>query len=72
MAILPQQTRTALPGFRAFSSASTLAYLSLIVLIPLSAAFIKTSGMSWAEFVAAVTSPRSARLIPAQLHGFPP
>jgi sulfate transport system permease protein len=33
-------------------------YLGLIVLIPLSAAFIKTAGMSWDEFVAAVWSPR--------------
>jgi len=49
--------RSALPGF-GLSLGFTLAYLSLIVLIPLSAAFIKTSGMSWAEFVAAVASPR--------------
>ena len=49
--------RSVLPGF-GLSLGFTLTYLSLIVLIPLSAAFIKTSGMSWAEFVAAVASPR--------------
>ena len=48
--------RSVLPGF-GLSLGFTLTYLSLIVLIPLSAAFIKTSGMSWAEFVAAVASP---------------
>ncbi len=49
--------RSVLPGF-GLSLGFTLAYLGLIVLIPLSAAFIKTSGMTWAEFVAAVASPR--------------
>ena len=48
--------RSVLPGF-GLSLGFTLVYLSLIVLIPLSAAFIKTSGMTWAEFVAAVASP---------------
>ena len=46
-----------LPGF-GLSLGFTLAYLGLIVLIPLSAAFLKTAGMSWEEFVAAVASPR--------------
>jgi sulfate transport system permease protein len=36
----------------------TLAYLGIIVLLPLSAAFIKTAGMSWGDFIAAVASPR--------------
>ena len=49
--------RSVLPGF-GLSLGFTLAYLSLIVLIPLSAAFIKTAGMSWAEFLEAVASPR--------------
>ena len=49
--------RNVLPGF-GLSLGFTLAYLGLIVLIPLSAAFIKTAGLSWADFVAAVTSPR--------------
>lgn len=51
------QRRSVLPGF-GLSLGFTLAYLGLVVLIPLSAAFIKTSGMSWTDFVAAVASPR--------------
>lgn len=46
-----------LPGF-GLSLGFTLAYLGLIVLIPLSAAFIRTAGMGWGEFVDAVWSPR--------------
>ena len=49
--------RTILPGF-GLSLGFTVFYLSLIVLIPLSAAFIKTSAMSWSEFTDAVASPR--------------
>src|ERR1044071_1032648 len=49
--------RSILPGF-GLSLGFTLTYLSLIVLIPLAAAFIKTAGMSWHDFVAAVASPR--------------
>lgn len=36
----------------------TLLYLSLIVLIPLSAAFIRTAELTWPEFWAIVTTPR--------------
>ncbi len=46
-----------LPGF-GLSLGFTLVYLSLIVLIPLSAVFIKTTTMSWHEFLDAVASPR--------------
>ncbi|HQR11681.1 MAG TPA: sulfate ABC transporter permease subunit CysT [Casimicrobiaceae bacterium] len=46
-----------LPGF-GLSLGYTLVYLSLIVLIPLSAAFIKTAQLSWDQFFAAVTAPR--------------
>lgn len=46
-----------LPGF-GLSLGFTLAYLSLIVLIPLSAVFLKASTMSWDEFVNAVAAPR--------------
>jgi sulfate transport system permease protein len=46
-----------LPGF-GLSLGFTLAYLSLIVLIPLSAVFIKASHMGWESFLHAVTSPR--------------
>ena len=49
--------RSILPGF-GLSLGFTLTYLSLIVLIPLAAAFIKTAGMNWHDFMAAVASPR--------------
>ena len=50
-------SRSVIPGF-GLSLGFTLAYLGLIVMVPLSAAFIKTAGMSWSDFVAAVASPR--------------
>lgn len=50
-------SRSVLPGF-GISLGVTLAYLGLIVLVPLSAAFIRTAGMSWSDFVSAVASPR--------------
>lgn len=46
-----------LPGFGP-TMGYTLLYLGLVVLIPLSALIIKTSGMSWPDFVDTVTSPR--------------
>jgi sulfate transport system permease protein len=46
-----------LPGF-GLSLGFTLAYLSLIVLIPLAAVFIKAAGMSAEEFWNAIASPR--------------
>ncbi len=46
-----------LPGF-GLSLGFTLAYLSLIVLVPLAAVFLKTSTMSAAAFWQAVASPR--------------
>ena len=46
-----------LPGF-GLSLGFTLVYLSLIVLIPLSAVFLKSSAMTWNEFWTAVTAPR--------------
>jgi sulfate transport system permease protein len=46
-----------LPGFN-LSLGYTLLYLSLIVLIPLSAAFIKTTELSLSEFWSIVTAPR--------------
>jgi sulfate transport system permease protein len=46
-----------LPGFN-LSLGFTIFYLSLIVLIPLSAAFIKTTELSLDEFWAVVTAPR--------------
>ncbi|HEY3931645.1 MAG TPA: sulfate ABC transporter permease subunit CysT [Verrucomicrobiae bacterium] len=47
-----------LPGFR-LTLGYTLLYLSLIVLIPLAAAFVKTSTLSWAEFSHDVFSPQA-------------
>ncbi|NOS97267.1 MAG: sulfate ABC transporter permease subunit CysT [Methylotenera sp.] len=46
-----------LPGFN-LSLGYTLLYLSLIVLIPLSAAFIKTTELSFNEFWTVITAPR--------------
>jgi sulfate transport system permease protein len=46
-----------LPGFR-LTLGFTLFYLALIVLIPLSAVFLKTFTMSWPAFWAAVSSER--------------
>lgn len=46
-----------LPGF-GMTLGITLAYLGLVVLIPLAAAFLKASTLDWAQFVAAVASPR--------------
>ena len=46
-----------LPGF-GLTLGFTLAYLSLVVLVPLSAVFIKAAGMTGQEFIDAVTSPR--------------
>lgn len=46
-----------LPGF-GISLGFAVTYLSLIVLIPLSAIFLKTATLHWAGFVETVTSPR--------------
>ena len=46
-----------LPGFR-LTLGYTVLYLSLIVLIPISALFFKTFTLTWEQFVFAVTSPR--------------
>ena len=50
-------TRRVLPGFN-LTLGYTLFYLSLIVLIPLSALLFKTFTLTWVEFWAAVASPR--------------
>ena len=49
--------RRVLPGFN-LTLGYTLFYLSLIVLIPLSALLFKTFTLTWAEFWTAVASPR--------------
>ena len=50
-------TRRVLPGFK-LTLGFTLFYLSIIVLIPLSALVFKTFTLSWEQFVFAVSSPR--------------
>jgi len=57
MSTAARASRSVIPGF-GLSLGFTLAYLGLIVLVPLSAAFLKTAGMSWADFWTAVASPR--------------
>lgn len=49
--------RSVLPGFD-MAMGLTLTYLCLIVLIPLGAAFLRTTALTWPAFVAVVTSPR--------------
>jgi sulfate transport system permease protein len=50
-------SKKVLPGFN-LTLGYTVLYLSLIVLIPLSALVFKTFTLSWDQFVAAVSSPR--------------
>jgi sulfate transport system permease protein len=50
-------SRRILPGF-GLSLGFALAYLGLIVLLPLSATFLKTAGLTWLEFWHTVTAPR--------------
>ncbi len=52
-----KRSRRVLPGFR-LTLGYTLFYLSLVVLIPMSALFFKTFSLSFDEFWAAVTSER--------------
>jgi sulfate transport system permease protein len=49
--------QSVLPGF-GLTMGFTLLYLSLIVLIPLSALFLKSATISWSEFWRTVTDPR--------------
>ena len=53
----PAKGRNVLPGF-GLTLGFTLLYLGLIVLIPLSAAFIKASALTWEQFWTVVTAPR--------------
>ena len=50
--------RGVLPGYR-LALGFVLLYLCLIVLLPLAALVLRTSQLTWAEFVAAVTGPRA-------------
>ncbi|RFU47853.1 sulfate ABC transporter permease subunit CysT [Paraburkholderia sp. DHOC27] len=57
MTTLTFRKPSALPGF-GLTLGITVAYLSLVVLIPLAATFLKTATLHWAQFVHAVASPR--------------
>ncbi len=57
MANTKQRNHNVLPGFTP-ALGYTILYLSLIVLIPLSATFLKTTLLTWDEFWATVTAPR--------------
>jgi sulfate transport system permease protein len=54
---LPKGQTRVLPGF-GLTLGITLTYLSLVVLVPLAAVFIKTSALDWGGFWTVVTSPR--------------
>jgi sulfate transport system permease protein len=51
-----KRPKTVIPGF-GMTLGLTVFYLSLVVLVPLSAMFLKTSTLSWAKFVEIVTRP---------------
>lgn len=51
------KSHSVLPGF-GLTLGLTLTYLCIIVLLPLSAIFLKTLSLTWAEFWATVTDPR--------------
>jgi len=50
--------KSIIPGF-GLTMGFTLAWLSLIVLIPLSALFLRAAGLGWSEFLAVGFSPRA-------------
>lgn len=52
-----RKPRRVLPGF-GLTLGYTMLYLSLIVLIPLSAAFIRSASLGWEQFADIATSPR--------------
>jgi sulfate transport system permease protein len=56
--MMDRKERGILPGF-GLTMGFTLTYLSLIVLIPLSATFFKASHLGWVAFWSAVTEPRA-------------
>lgn len=55
--LAPPRTQRVLPGFK-LTMGYTLVYISLVVLLPMAALVFKTLGMTWAQFVDAVTGPR--------------
>ena len=52
-----RRSRRVLPGF-GLTLGYTMVYLSLLVLIPLSAVFIRSLGLGWGHFWEVVTAPR--------------
>ena len=50
--------RSILPGF-GLSLGFTVVYLSMIVLIPLSATVLKTASLTWPQFWHVITAPRA-------------
>jgi sulfate transport system permease protein len=55
--LFARRSHSVLPGF-GLALGFTLAYLGLVVLIPLSAAFLKTFTISWETFLGHVSNPR--------------
>ena len=53
----PRKAKRVLPGF-GLTLGYSVAYLSLLVLIPLAGLFIKTAGMTWEAFSTIIFSPR--------------
>ena len=53
----PARPSRVLPGFGLTLGFAVL-YLSLVILLPLTATFVKTIGLTWEQFWATVTSPR--------------
>lgn len=55
--MMPIKKRSVIPGF-GLSLGFALTYMSVIILLPLAATFVKTADLSWTQFWAAVTSDR--------------
>lgn len=58
LALRARRRHAVLPGFP-LSFGITVAYLGLVVLLPLAAVFLKAAGISWADFRDIVLSPRT-------------
>ena len=56
--LLQFKRHSVLPGF-GLTLGVTVLYLSLVVLIPLSALFLKTATITWSQFWSTVTNPRA-------------
>jgi len=54
---MSSRTSPVIPGF-GLTLGYTLVYLSLLVLIPLGALFLKTTELTWEQFVAIISAPR--------------